>query len=58
MLEPSRIRKSMTAAGYIMDKTLLSRSGIMRILKQLREAKYIILERGILVGINHLPTKD
>jgi len=58
MLEPSRIRKSMTAARYIMDKTLLSRSGIMRILKQLREAKYIILERGILVGINHLPTKD
>ena len=58
MLEPSRIRNSMTAAGYIMDKTLLSRSGIMRILRQLREAKCIILERGILVGINHLPTKD
>lgn len=58
MLEPSRIRNSMTAASYIMDKTLLSRSGIMRILRQLREAKFIILERGILVGINHLPTKD
>mgnify|MGYP003365716020 FL=1 len=58
MLEPSRLRNSMTAAGYIMDKTLLSRSGIMRILRQLREAKCIILERGILVGINHLPTKD
>ena len=58
MLEPSRLRNSMTAASYIMDKTLLSRSGIMRILRQLREAKCIILERGILVGINHLPTKD
>lgn len=58
MLEPSRLRNSMTAASYIMDKTLLSRSGIMRILRQLREAKFIILERGILVGINHLPTKD
>lgn len=58
MLEPSCIRKSRTAVSYIMDKTLLSRSGIMRILRQLRDDKCIILERGILIDIDHLPTKS
>ncbi|EPK7357709.1 helix-turn-helix domain-containing protein, partial [Kluyvera ascorbata] len=58
MLEPSCIRKSRTAVSYIMDRTSLSRSGIMRILRQLRDDKCIVLERGILLDIDHLPTKS
>lgn len=57
MNESERIRTSMTAANYIKSRTYLSRSGIMRILAELREAGYIVLNRGILVAINHLPLK-
>lgn len=57
MNESERIRTSMTAANYIKNRTYLSRSGIMRIIAELREAGYIELNRGILVAINHLPLK-
>lgn len=57
ILEPSRVRSSVTAANYILDRTFLSRSGIMRILRKLRNDECITLQRGILLGINHLPTK-
>ena len=57
MNESERIRTSITAANYIQNRTYLSRSGIMRIIAELREAGYIELNRGILIAINHLPLK-
>ncbi|HBR5048361.1 TPA: helix-turn-helix domain-containing protein [Klebsiella pneumoniae] len=57
MQEPDAIRQKITAAAYIKSRTYLSRSGIMRILAELRTGKYITMERGILVDINHLPRK-
>ena len=57
MQEPDAIRQQITAAAYIKSRTYLSRSGIMRILAELRTGKYITMERGILLDINHLPRK-
>lgn len=57
MNESERIRTSMTAANYIKNRTYLSRSGIMRIIAELRQAGCIEVNRGILVAINHLPLK-
>ncbi|MCG5129617.1 winged helix-turn-helix transcriptional regulator [Enterobacter mori] len=57
MFEPERIRQNITAANYIKGRTYLSRSGIMRILADLRDAGYIELNRGVLVSIKHLPIK-
>ncbi|MCG0457721.1 helix-turn-helix domain-containing protein [Enterobacter cloacae complex sp. ECC445] len=55
MDEPERIRRTTTAANYIMNRTYLSRSGVMRILSLLRSEGYISLQRGILVKIQELP---
>ncbi|WP_368541108.1 winged helix-turn-helix transcriptional regulator [Enterobacter soli] len=57
MQEPPAVRQSTTAAAYIKSRTYLSRSGIMRILAELRTGGYIIMQRGILIEINHLPRK-
>lgn len=57
MQEPETIRQNITAAAYIKSRTYLSRSGIMRILAELRTGKYITMERGVLIEINHLPRK-
>ncbi|MBL7637148.1 MULTISPECIES: winged helix-turn-helix transcriptional regulator [Atlantibacter] len=57
MNESERIRNNITAANYIQSRTYLSRSGIMRILAELRDAGYIELNRGVLVAINELPLK-
>ncbi|AMG93679.1 winged helix-turn-helix transcriptional regulator [Citrobacter amalonaticus] len=57
MQEPDAIRQTITAAAYIKSRTYLSRSGIMRILAELRTGKYITMERGVLLDINHLPRK-
>lgn len=57
MQEPPAVRQSTTAAAYIKSRTYLSRSGIMRILAELRTGGYIIMQRGILLEINHLPRK-
>ena len=57
MQEPEAIRQNITAAAYIKSRTYLSRSGIMRILAELRTGKYITMERGVLVEIHHLPRK-
>ncbi|EKS9201225.1 helix-turn-helix domain-containing protein [Enterobacter cloacae] len=57
MNESERIRTSITAANYIKSRTYLSRSGIMRILAELRNAGCIDLKRGVLLAINHLPLK-
>lgn len=57
MQEPERMRMNITASNYIQDRTYLSRSGIMRILSELRDSECIILKRGVLLSINDLPLR-
>lgn len=53
--EPPAIRQNVTAANYILARTFLSRSGVMRILSRLKADGYITAERGVLLKINSLP---
>lgn len=55
--ESETVRMNTTVGKYIKSRTYLSRSGIMRILSELRIGQYIRIERGILMGITHLPKK-
>jgi len=55
--EPPSIKQNITAANYILSRTFLSRSGVMRILSRLKADGYITAERGILLSINGLPEK-
>lgn len=55
--EPEAVRLNTTAAAYIKSRTYLSRSGIMRILSELRTGGYIAMQRGVLLDIHHLPQK-
>lgn len=57
MNETTKIRTSVTAARYIQDRTYLSRSGIMKILSELKAGEFIDIQRGMLVEIHHLPLK-
>ncbi|MGL5387374.1 MAG: helix-turn-helix domain-containing protein [Enterobacterales bacterium] len=57
MQEPPSIRLNITAANYIKGRSYLSRSGIMRILSELKKAEYITTERGVLLKIRRLPEK-
>lgn len=57
MQEPTSIRLTTTAANYIGSRTYLSRSGIMRILANLRQAGYITVNRGILLEMQNLPDR-
>lgn len=51
------IRDNISAEKYIRSKTQLSRSGIMRILAQLKAGGYIVLNNGVLKEIINLPAK-
>lgn len=53
--EPDEIRMNTTAAGYILGRTYLSRSWVMRILSVLKNEGHITLRRGILVKLGPLP---
>lgn len=55
MNEPSLIREAMAASEYIQRKTGLSRSGVMKMLSDLKAGGYIKLARGKLTNIVHLP---
>lgn len=55
MKEPDTIRLSTTAANYILNRTYLSRSCVMRIIALLRNEGYITLQRGVLVHLESLP---
>lgn len=55
--EPEEIRSDTTAVQYIQERTLLSRSGIMNMLSQLRRGNYIQLDKGHLIGVDHIPLK-
>lgn len=48
--------RAMTPASvYIQERTFLSRSGIMKILSDLKAGGYIVIKRGVLIKINKLP---
>ncbi|HBM3218180.1 TPA: helix-turn-helix domain-containing protein, partial [Klebsiella michiganensis] len=48
-------KNKITAANYILSRTFLSRSGVMRTLAKLKQLGAIQLHRGILVTMNQLP---
>ncbi|MEG6353245.1 helix-turn-helix domain-containing protein [Enterobacter bugandensis] len=57
MEEDESYRSSVTAERYIREKTQLSRSGVMRILADLKTGGFIEMEEGRLIKINKLPAK-
>lgn len=57
MDEDASYRESVTAERYIREKTQLSRSGVMRILADLKTGGFIEIEDGRLIKINKLPAR-
>lgn len=55
MEEPDSVRNSTAAYQYILDRTRLSRSSVMKMLAELKKGGYIRLEQGKLMVINSLP---
>jgi len=55
--ETDEIRASTAAYQYILDRTRLSRSSIMKMLAELKKGNYIQLENGKLIAIHHLPNR-
>lgn len=55
--ESFEIRATTTAQEYISERSLLSRSGIMKTLSSLKSGGYIVIKKGLLIGINALPKK-
>ncbi|CCK13324.1 FIG00554500: hypothetical protein [Cronobacter sakazakii 680] len=49
------MRNRINVADYIVKKTNLSRSMVMKTLSQLRGAKNIEISKGKLVAVHHLP---
>ncbi|KFC09644.1 hypothetical protein GTGU_00791 [Trabulsiella guamensis ATCC 49490] len=57
MQEDELLRHNMTALEYLQERTLLSRSGIQRILSELKKGDYIALDNGKLLAIHRLPER-
>ena len=57
MNESTNVRNSVSAASYIKERTFLSRSGIMRILAELKAGGFIDIDKGLLKKVNQLPTR-
>lgn len=57
MYETEEIRENISTVSYVMNRTFLSRSSIMKILAQLKTGGYITMEKGILKAINHIPSR-
>lgn len=55
--EPVSVRKTTSAVKYILERTRLSLSTVMKMLAQLKQGGYIQLDDGSLVALNHLPAK-
>lgn len=55
--ESDNIRQQIAAYQYILDRTHLSRSSVMKMLAALKKGGYIELDQGKLVAINHLPAR-
>lgn len=54
---PENIRQQLPLASYIQKYTKLSRSNVMRILRELKNGNYIETHRGFLIRVNKLPEK-
>ena len=57
MQEPADLRQSNSAAKYILERTRLSRSTVMKMLSQLKQGGYIDIEDGVLKAVHRLPDK-
>ncbi|MGB7801536.1 helix-turn-helix domain-containing protein [Buttiauxella sp.] len=57
MNEPDSVRESTSAVKYVLERTRLSRSTVMKMLAQLKQGGYIQLDDGILIKLNSLPAK-
>lgn len=58
LMEESReFRMATNACDYIHEKTMLSRSGIMKMLSDLKKGGHIDLQRGVLINVYKLPLK-
>lgn len=57
MNEDESLSAHVNVSDYILEKTRLSRSRVMKILGDLRIGGYIEINRGILIKINKLPEK-
>jgi len=57
MNEPVDIRETISAAKYILERTRLSRSTVMKMLSQLKVGGYIEMEEGMLKAVHRLPEK-
>ncbi|CBG88575.1 winged helix-turn-helix transcriptional regulator [Citrobacter rodentium] len=55
--ESDSIRHNIAAYQYILDRTHLSRSSIMKMLSALKKGGYIKLHQGKLIAIHHLPSR-
>lgn len=55
--EPDSVRENTSVYRYILDRTRLSRSSIMKMLSELKKGNYIKLENGKLLSIHHLPNR-
>lgn len=53
--EDFETRATVSAARYILDRTSMSRSGVMKVLSNLNRGGYIVIKRGLLIQINNLP---
>lgn len=57
MNESSTIKSSVSVVSYIKERTSLSRSGIMKILAELKAGGFIDIEKGLLKKVNQLPRR-
>lgn len=55
--EDFETRATISAVQYILERTSLSRSGVMKTLAALNAGEYIVIKRGLLIKINKLPEK-
>lgn len=55
--QPAALRNDNSVLGYILSSTRLSRSTVMRVLKDLADGGYIEIVKGRLVSIKHLPLR-
>jgi len=55
--EPDEIIQNYSIEKYISERCYLGRSGIMKILSDLRKGGYVEIKRGKLIKINKLPEK-
>lgn len=53
--EPDGIRLTTNVCNYVQEKTLISRSHVMKILSELKKGGYIKIDKGILMEIKCLP---